>query len=67
MSIINDVIQIDTAQYQTTGTSPRAQIRQELGGVIEETFTYSLVNTQSSIEITLKFRNGHFGNIINSA
>jgi hypothetical protein len=60
MAIINDVIQIDTTQYQTTGTSPRAQIRQELGGVIEETFTYSLVNIQSSIEITLKFRDGHF-------
>ena len=60
MSIVNDVIQIDTTMYQTTGTSPKAEYREDLGGIIEETFSYDLVNSQSSFKLTIKFRDGHF-------
>ncbi|HTY75743.1 MAG TPA: winged helix-turn-helix domain-containing protein [Candidatus Nanoarchaeia archaeon] len=59
--IIKDVIQIDVSKYpQTILESNTAQIRTDLGGVIEEIFTYKIANTQSSFDLTLTFRNGHF-------
>jgi hypothetical protein len=60
MSIIKDVIQLDVSKYEDTLESSTAQIRSDLGNVIEEVFKYSLSNSQSSFELTLRFRNGHF-------
>ena len=60
MVIIKDVIQIDVSKYQATLESTTAQVRSDLGGAIEEVFKYSLVNSQSNFELTLRFRNGHF-------
>lgn len=64
MDIVNNVIQIDTSKYQTTGTSPKAQVREDLGGVIEETFIYNFVNSQSSFELKLRLRDGHFSQFV---
>ncbi len=58
--ILKDVIQIDVSKYQTTLESSTASINPALGGAIEEVFKYSLINAQSSLEITLRFENGHF-------
>jgi len=59
--IIKDVIQIDISKYpQTILESNTAQIRTDMGSVIEEVFTYKIANSQSSFDLTLTFRNGHF-------
>ncbi len=58
--ILKDVIQIDVNKYQTTLESSTASINTQLGGVVEEVFQYSLVNAQSNLVITLRFRDGHF-------
>lgn len=60
MLILKDVIQIDISKYQASLISNTAQYRTDLGGVIEEVSEYSLVNSDSSFELTLRFRNGHF-------
>ncbi len=60
MSIIRDVIQLDVSKYQSRLESNTVEDRADLGGVIEEVFRYSFVNSGSEIELTLKFRNSHF-------
>ncbi len=60
MKIINDVIQLDVSKYDSSLESNTAQVRSDMGGVIEEVFKYSFVNSQSSLELTLRFRDGHF-------
>ena len=60
MVIIKDVIQIDVSKYQASLESTQATFRSDLGGAIEEVFKYSLVNSISNFELTLRFRNGHF-------
>ena len=60
MTFIREVIQIDVSKYQATLESSTAETRPELGGLIQEVFKYELVNSQSSFELTLRFRNDHF-------
>jgi hypothetical protein len=60
MTIIKDVIQIDVSKYQATLESSKAEVRSDLGNVVEEVSKYSFVNTVSRIEVTLRFRNNHF-------
>jgi DNA-binding transcriptional ArsR family regulator len=60
MSIIKDVIQIDISKYQTALLSDTMEPRSDLGGVIEEVLKYSLVNTESRLDLVLRFRNDHF-------
>jgi DNA-binding transcriptional ArsR family regulator len=60
MTIFNQVIQIDVSKYQANLESNTAEVRSDLGGVIEEVFKYSLQNSQSNFELTLRFRNSHF-------
>ncbi len=60
MSIIRDVIQLDVSQYQATLLSNTVEDRSDLGYVIEEVIKYSFVNSFSTLELTLRFRNGHF-------
>jgi DNA-binding transcriptional ArsR family regulator len=59
-TMIQDVLQVDTSKYQITLTGDTVQNRADLGGIIEEIMQYSLVNKQSRIELTFRFRNGHF-------
>jgi len=60
MTIIRDVFQIDVAKYQVTLLSDTAGPEADLGGVVEEVLTYSLVNNASNINLVLTFRNGNF-------
>lgn len=58
--IINNVIQIDVAKYDAKIISSTAEVRDDLGGIIQEDFSYSLTNPQSKFELTLVFRDNHF-------
>jgi DNA-binding transcriptional ArsR family regulator len=59
-TLINTILQIDTSKYQLTLKGDTVQHRTDLGGVVEEIMQYSLVNNVSRIDLTLRFRNGHF-------
>jgi hypothetical protein len=59
-TIIQDVLQIDTSKYQMTLLSDTVQVRTDLDGMVEEIMQYSLVNTASQFDLTLRFRDGHF-------
>ena len=59
-TLIQDVLQIDTSNYQMTLLSDTVQVRTDLDGIVEEIMQYSLVNTASRFDLTLRFRNGHF-------
>jgi DNA-binding transcriptional ArsR family regulator len=59
-TIMNDVLQIDTSKYQISIKGDTVQNRADLGGVVEEILQYSLVNNASRIDLTFRFRNGHF-------
>jgi hypothetical protein len=58
--IIRDVVQIDVSKYQTTLLSDTVEDRSDLGGVVEEILKYSLINSESKIDLVLRFRNNHF-------
>jgi DNA-binding transcriptional ArsR family regulator len=59
-TILQDVLQIDTSKYTMTLLSDSVQVRTDLDGIVEEIMQYSLVNTASRFDLTLRFRNGHF-------
>jgi hypothetical protein len=58
--MIKDVFQIDVTKYQVTLLSDTAKPAADLGGIVEEVLTYSLVNNASDINLVLTFRNGNF-------
>jgi DNA-binding transcriptional ArsR family regulator len=57
MTFLQDVIQVDTTQYQSTLLSNTVEVRSDLGGVVEEILKYSLTNSESQIDVILRFRN----------
>jgi len=59
-TLIQDVLQIDTSKYTMTLLSDTVQVRTDLDGIVEEVMEYSLVNTASRFDLTLRFRNGNF-------
>jgi hypothetical protein len=60
MDIIRDVFQIDITRYQMTLLSHTVEDRSDLGDAIEEILKYSLTNSQTKIDLVLRFRNNHF-------
>jgi hypothetical protein len=60
LSIIRDVVQIDTTKYQTTLLRDSVENRSDLDGVVEEILQYSLTTSESKIDLILRFRNNHF-------
>jgi DNA-binding transcriptional ArsR family regulator len=60
MTIIRDVVQIDTTKYQTTLLRDTIENRSDLDGVDEEILQYSLTTSESKINLVLRFRNNHF-------
>jgi DNA-binding transcriptional ArsR family regulator len=54
---LRDVIQIDIADYQATLLSNTVESRSDLGGVVEQILRYSLTNSESKIDVVLRFRN----------
>jgi DNA-binding transcriptional ArsR family regulator len=59
-TIIQNVLQIDTSKYQMTLLRDTLKVRTDLDGIVEEVLEYSLSNTGSQFDLTLRFRNGHF-------
>ena len=59
-TLIQSILEIDTSKYQMTLISDTVQVRTDLDGVVEEIIQYSLVNTASRFDLTIRFRNGHF-------
>jgi hypothetical protein len=60
MNIIRDVFQIDIAKYQTTLLSNTVEARSDLAGVVEQVLKYSLIKSETKIDLVLRFRNNHF-------
>jgi DNA-binding transcriptional ArsR family regulator len=60
LSIIRDVVQIDTTKYQTTLLRDSVENRSDLDSVVEEILQYSLTTSESKIDLVLRFRNNHF-------
>ena len=57
VTFLQDVIRVDITQYQTTLLSNTVEVRSDLGGVVEEILKYSLTNSESQIDVILRFRN----------
>jgi hypothetical protein len=57
IGFLQDVIQIDTGQYQATLLSDTVEHRSDLGGVAEDVLRYSLTDSESQIDVILRFRN----------
>jgi hypothetical protein len=60
MNIIRDVFQINIAKYQTNLLSHTVEERSDRGGAIEEILKFSLTNSETKIDLVLRFRNDHF-------
>jgi hypothetical protein len=60
MNIIRDVFQIDVSEYRMTLLSNTVEARSDLAGVVEQVLKYSLINSESKIDLVLRFRNDHF-------
>jgi DNA-binding transcriptional ArsR family regulator len=60
ISIIREVVQIDTTKYQTTLLRDTIENRSDLDSVVEEILQYSLTTSESKIDLVLRFRNDHF-------
>jgi DNA-binding transcriptional ArsR family regulator len=57
IGFLQDVIQIDLTGYHATLLSNTVEVRSDLGGVVEEILSYSLTNSDSQINVVLRFRN----------
>ena len=57
INFLEDVIQFDTGKYQATLLSDTVEHRSDLGGVAEENLRYSLIDSESQIDVILRFRN----------
>ncbi|MFB3889397.1 MAG: winged helix-turn-helix domain-containing protein [Candidatus Bathyarchaeia archaeon] len=61
MVMIRDVFQIDVSKYEASLIgNPTAEVRPDMGNIIEEVVKYQFANSQSRFEMTLRFRNNHF-------
>jgi len=57
IAFLQEIIQFDIERYQATLLSDTLDHRSDLGGVAEEVLRYSLTNTESQIDVILRFRN----------
>jgi hypothetical protein len=57
INFLRDVIQIDIAAYHATLLSDTVEPRTDLGGTVEEILRFSLTNSESKMDVTLRFRN----------
>jgi DNA-binding transcriptional ArsR family regulator len=57
VTFLEDVVQIDLTGYQATLLRNTVEVREDLGGVVEEVLSYSLTNSESQITLDLRFRN----------
>jgi predicted transcriptional regulator len=57
ISFLRDVVRLDLSKYDVTLVSNTNQSLPDLGGVIEQNLRYSLVGSDSEIDVLLRFRN----------
>lgn len=57
ITFLEDVVQIDLTEYHATLLSNTVEVREDLGGVVEEILSYSLTNSDSRITVDIRFRN----------
>ncbi|MDX1813890.1 MAG: winged helix-turn-helix domain-containing protein, partial [Candidatus Bathyarchaeia archaeon] len=57
ITFLDDVVQIDLSEYHAILLSNTIEVREDLGGVVEEILSYSLTNSDSRITVDLRFRN----------
>jgi hypothetical protein len=57
ITFLEDIVQIDLTEYHATLLSSTVEVREDLGGVVEEILSYSLTNSDSRITVDLRFRN----------
>lgn len=57
LAFLKDVIHLDVAKYHSTLASNTVEYRTDLGGIVEELFKYTLKYEESTIDVTLRFRN----------
>ena len=57
INFLEDVIQFDTGRYYATLLRDTVEHRSDLGGVAEENLRYSLTDSESQIDVILRFRN----------
>jgi DNA-binding transcriptional ArsR family regulator len=57
ITFLQDVIQIDTEEYQATLLSDTVEYRSDLGGVAEEILSIRLRTSETHIDVVLRFRN----------
>ncbi|TRO48148.1 ArsR family transcriptional regulator [Candidatus Bathyarchaeota archaeon] len=57
ITFLQDVIQIDTEEYQATLLSDTVEHRSDLGGVAEEILSIRLRTSEIHIDVVLRFRN----------
>jgi DNA-binding transcriptional ArsR family regulator len=56
ISFLQDVVQINTTEYEVTLLSSTVESRSDLGGIVEEILKYSLTSSESQIDAVLRFR-----------
>ncbi len=57
IAFLQEVVQIDTSKFQATQLTNDVTIRADLGNIPEELLKYSLSNSESEIDVVLRFRN----------
>ncbi|MCJ7614046.1 winged helix-turn-helix domain-containing protein [Candidatus Bathyarchaeota archaeon] len=57
LSFLKDVIHLDITKYHSTLASNTVEYRNDLGGIVEELFKYTLAYDGSKVDVTLRFRN----------
>ncbi len=56
-SFLRDVVQLDLTKYYMSLVSNTLESRSDLGGITEEILKYSLTSNESSLDVSLRFRN----------
>ncbi len=59
ITFLQQVTQIDTSHYQATLLSNTIEQRSDLGGALEQIMTYSLISSDSKLDVVFRFRNNH--------
>lgn len=63
ISFLRDVVQLDLSEYEATVLSNTLDSPSELGGkVVEQVLRYSLVNSESKLEVFFRYRNNILSN-----
>jgi len=57
LAFLKDVIHLDITKYHSTLASNTVEYRNDLGGIVEELFKYTLNYEGSTVDVTLRFRN----------